>query len=75
MSGVLNTETKTRLPLLLLLKLCFRLTQFFLSTNEAKIGKNRVAVATLLAHSVNAAMRRQRMMAMAQGGMEWSGVI
>lgn len=42
---------------------------------EARIGRKSVAVATLLAHSVNVAIRRQRMMAMAQGGMEWRGVI
>lgn len=44
-------------------------------TMEARIGRKSVAVATLLAHSVKVAIRRQRMMAMAQGGMEWSGVI
>lgn len=44
-------------------------------TMEARIGRKSVAVATLLAHSVNVAIRRQRMMAMAQGGMEWRGVI
>lgn len=42
---------------------------------EARTGRKSVAVATLLAHSVKVAMRRQRMTAMAQGGMEWSGVI
>lgn len=42
---------------------------------DARIGRNSVAVATLLAHSVKMVMRRQRMMVMAQGGMEWSGVI
>lgn len=42
---------------------------------EARMGRKSVAVATLLAHSVKVAMRRQRMTAMAQGGMEWSGVI
>lgn len=42
---------------------------------EARIGRKRVAVATLLAHSVKVAMKRQRMMAMAHGGMEWSGII
>lgn len=44
-------------------------------TIEARIGRKSVAVAMLLAHSVNMATRRQRMAAMAQGGMEWSGVI
>lgn len=44
-------------------------------TMEARMGRKSVAVATLLAHSVKVAMRRQRMTAMAQGGMEWSGVI
>lgn len=44
-------------------------------TIEARIGRKSVAVATLLAHSVNVATRRQRMMAMVQGGTEWSGVI
>lgn len=41
---------------------------------EARIGRKSVAVATLLAHSVKVAIRRQRMMAMAHGGMECSGV-
>ncbi len=44
-------------------------------TMEARIGRKSVAVATLLAHSVKVAIRRQRTMAMAQGGMELSGVI
>lgn len=44
-------------------------------TMDARIGRNSVAVATLLAHSVKTVMRRQRTMVMAQGGMEWSGVI
>lgn len=44
-------------------------------TMEARTGRKSVAVATLLAHSVKVVMRRQRMMAMAHGGMEWSGVI
>lgn len=44
-------------------------------TMEARMGRKRVAVATLLAHSVKVATSRLRMMAMADGGMEWSGVI
>lgn len=44
-------------------------------TMEARTGRKSVAVATLLAHSVKVVMRRQRTMAMAHGGMEWSGVI
>lgn len=44
-------------------------------TMEARMGRKSVAVATLLVHSVKVAMRRQRMMAMAHGGMECSGVI
>lgn len=44
-------------------------------TMEAKMGRKSVAVATLLAHSVKTVMRRQRMMAIAHGGMEWRGVI
>lgn len=46
-----------------------------LHTIDAKIGRKSVAVATLLAHSVKTVMRRQRMTAMAQGGMDWRGVI
>lgn len=46
-----------------------------LHTIDAKIGRKSVAVATLLAHSVKTVIRRQRMTAMAQGGMEWRGVI
>lgn len=42
---------------------------------EARMGRKRVAVATLLAHSVKVATSRQRMTAMAHGGTEWSGVI
>lgn len=44
-------------------------------TIDAKMGRKSVAVATLLAHSVKTVMRRQRMTAMAQGGMELRGVI
>lgn len=39
------------------------------------MGKKSVAVATLLAHSVKVAMRRQRMTAMAHGGIECNGVM
>lgn len=46
-----------------------------LHTIDANIGRKSVAVATLLAHSVKTVMRRQRMTAMAQGGMECRGVI
>lgn len=42
---------------------------------EARMGRKSVAVATLLAHSVKVAMRRQRMTAMAQGGTEQRGII
>jgi hypothetical protein len=42
---------------------------------EARMGRKSVAVATLLAHSVKMAVRRQRMTAMAQGGMEQRGII
>lgn len=42
---------------------------------EARTGRKRVAVATLLVHSVKMAISRHRMMAMAQGGMLWRGVI
>lgn len=42
---------------------------------EARMGRKRVAVATLLAHSVKVAMKRQRMMEMDQGGMKWRGDI
>ena len=41
---------------------------------EARTGMKRVAVATLLVHSVNVAIRRQRMMTMAQGGILCRGV-
>lgn len=44
-------------------------------TIEARMGRKSVAVATLLAHSVKVAMRRQRMTAMAQGGTEQRGII
>ena len=43
-------------------------------TIDARMGRKSVAVATLLAHSVKTAMRRQRMMAMAQGGIECRGL-
>lgn len=44
-------------------------------TNDAKTGRKRVAVATLLVHSVKMAMTIERITAMAQGGMVCSGVI
>lgn len=44
-------------------------------TNDAKTGRKRVAVATLLVHSVKMAMTIERIIAMAQGGMVCSGVI
>jgi hypothetical protein len=44
-------------------------------TIEARTGRKRVAVATLLVHSVKMAISRHRMTAMAQGGMVWRGVI
>lgn len=44
-------------------------------TIEARMGKKRVAVATLLVHSVKMATRRQSTVAMAQGGMLCRGVI
>lgn len=37
------------------------------------MGRKRVAVATLLVHSVNKAIKRQRMMAMAHGGIVCRG--
>lgn len=42
---------------------------------EARIGRKSVAVATLLVHSVKVAIRRHKMMAIAQGGMLCRGVI
>lgn len=42
---------------------------------EARTGRKRVAVATLLVHSVKVAMSRHRMIVIAQGGMAWRGVI
>lgn len=44
-------------------------------TMEAKMGRNRVVVATLLVHSVNAAMSRDRIRVMAAGGTECKGSI
>lgn len=44
-------------------------------TKEAKTGRKRVAVATLLVHSVKTAMARDRMMEMAQGGTLCRGLI
>lgn len=41
---------------------------------EAKMGRKIVVVATLLAHSVKVAIRRQRIKAMAGGGTLSSGV-
>lgn len=38
-------------------------------TIEARIGKNRVAVATLLVHSVKVAIIRHTIIAIAHGGM------
>lgn len=43
-------------------------------TIEARMGRKRVVVATLLAHSVKAATRRHMMKAMAGGGMLSRGV-
>ena len=42
---------------------------------EARTGRKRVAVATLLVHSVNVAISRHRMMAIAHGGIGCRGVI
>ena len=42
---------------------------------EASTGRKSVAVATLLVHSVKVAISRHRMMAMAQGGMVFRGLI
>lgn len=44
-------------------------------TIEAKTGRKRVAVATLLVHSVKVAISRHKMIAIAQGGMFCKGVI
>lgn len=41
---------------------------------EARMGRNSVVVATLLVHSVKMAIKRQRMTAVADGGMCCSGV-
>lgn len=43
-------------------------------TMDARMGRKRVVVATLLVHSVKVATRRQRMKAMAGDGMVCSGV-
>lgn len=43
-------------------------------TMEARMGRKRVVVATLLVHSVKAATRRERMKAMAGDGTFCSGV-
>lgn len=43
-------------------------------TIEARTGRNKVAVATLLVHSVKMAIKRHRMMTMAQGGILCRGV-
>ena len=42
---------------------------------EAKMGRNRVVVATLLVHSVNTATSRDRIKVMAAGGTECKGSI
>lgn len=42
---------------------------------EARMGRNRVAVATLLAHSVKVATKRQMSTATAHGGIDCSGAI
>ena len=44
-------------------------------TIEASTGRKSVAVATLLVHSVKVAISRHRMMAMAQGGIVFRGLI
>lgn len=44
-------------------------------TMEAKMGRNRVVVATLLVHSVNTATSRERIKVMAAGGTECKGSI
>lgn len=44
-------------------------------TIEAMIGRNRVAVATLLMHSVKVAIIRHTIITIAYWGMVWSGVI
>lgn len=44
-------------------------------TMEAKMGRNRVVVATLLVHSVNTATSRDRIKVMAAGGTECKGSI
>lgn len=43
-------------------------------TMEARMGRNSVVVATLLVHSVKMATNRQRMIAVAAGGMCCRGV-
>lgn len=43
-------------------------------TIEARTGRNKVAVATLLVHSVKMAIKRHRMITMAQGGILCRGV-
>lgn len=54
---------------------CFIMTFFYVVlTIEARTGRKRVAVATLLVHSVKVDIRRQRTMAMAQGGILCRGV-
>lgn len=42
---------------------------------DEKTGRNRVAVATLLVHSVKTAVIKQTTVAMAHGGIDPSGVI
>lgn len=48
---------------------------FWELTIEDKTGRKRVAVATLLVHSVKVAIRRHKTTAIAQGGICWRGVI